>query len=314
MKITNLTLSIVLILALGLLAGCDLLPPEAGSPAPDSVPGPSPTPEVLPTTLPEDPATTTPEVLVVVIPADTPAPGGPQINPTQPPIPTATATINPSASMLLQLVNPGPMSKVVSPIRVSFVIHPQYTGSTRIELISESGRELFRKVYNVSSPEGGYIRLVEEVPFEIPGAAELARLQVSTVDRFGRLQAFNSVRLLLLKVGENQFTQPYEALERLSLRGLRPDTEVVGGEIKLEGRFLPLTNSPLIFEIIDERGVVIGSRIVLVDTPNGSYQDILTSLPYTVSSQTRVRLTARQADDRIAGLAYLYSVELILWP
>lgn len=311
----NLPRSLALVLTLGLLAGCDLLPPASGTPAPGSVAeAASPSPAVAATET--ESAAPTQAVQVIVIPADTATPELPTLAPALQlsPTPGFTPTINPSSTMLLRLVNPGPMSKVVSPIKLTFVINPLVTGSTRIELISETGRELFRKVYNVSSAEGGYIRLVEDIPFEIPGAAELARLQVSTVDRFGRIQAFNSVRLLLLQVGDNQLTQPYEAVERLTMRGLRHETEVVGGEIAIEGRYLPLTNSPLIFEVFDERGAVVGSRVVLFEELTGNYQDISTSIPYNVSGQTRVRLTARQADDRIPGLAYLYSVELLLWP
>ncbi len=311
-KIKQVFLSLFLILSVGFLSSCDLIPP-ADSPQPLSV-----TEEVSPTaeSVVETPQVTpTDWIQVVVIPAD--ATGvNPTLAPTLVVFPTATATpgLNASSNILIRFVAPGPMSKVVSPIKLIFYLHPNYTGSTRIELIGESGRELFRKVYKTSSPEGNYLRITEEIPFEIPGAAELARLQISTLDKNGRLQAFHSVRLLLLTVGENQLTQAYPEQERLLLRTPKRDAEISGGEFEVSGEFNPLTNSPLIFELLDDNGTILGSRIVLFEAPTGDYQAFTASIPYNSFGKTPVRLIARQADDRIAGTAYLFSIELTVSP
>ena len=45
-----------------------------------------------------------------------------------------------------------------------------------------------------------------------------------------------------------------------------------------------------------------------------SHVPFLTTLPYTVSEPTPVRLSIRQMDPRFNAIAYLFSIKLILNP
>ena len=172
-----------------------------------------------------------------------------------------TPTLDPSL-ILLRIVSPGPMSKVVSPIE--FIVHvaPDYTGTTRIELIGEDGVELYRKIFKTYSNIGYYTRIDEKIQYEIQGAAEIARLQISTLDSDGRVQAFNSVRLLLQAVGENEFTPSYAVQDRILLRNPARDDQASGGDLQVAGEFQPANDQPVVLELIDEQGAVLGSRLL----------------------------------------------------
>jgi hypothetical protein len=206
------------------------------------------------------------------------------------------------------------MSKVVSPLEAIFHLAPHYTGTTRIELIGENGSILYRKIFKTYSNVGYFTRVDEKIDFEIPGVAELSRLQITTFDSVGRIQAVNSVRLLLQSVGDNQFTPAADENERLLLRSPREDDEIKGGAVEVIGEFNPINNLPLILELIDVNGITIGSRLVQLGEPGGKYQSFSTTVPYRVSAKTAVRLVIRQSDDRIDGLAYLFSIPLVLYP
>jgi hypothetical protein len=227
--------------------------------------------------------------------------------------PSNTPTLDPS-NVNLRFAAPGPMSKLSSPFNLVFYILPEYTGLTRIEIIGEDGREIFRKAfrtYKQASPS----RVAEEISFEIPAASEIARLQISTQDEFGRIMALNSVRVLLMAVGESQNTAPYEALERVVLRFPRRAAEVSGGEVRVVGMIKPVNNGPLILELVDQRGAVITSRLLYFDASLTEYQHFETSLPYQLfEKETPARIVLRQSDDRIPGPAYLYSHEILLLP
>jgi hypothetical protein len=246
-------------------------------------------------------------------PTETPVP--PTLDPTYLNFPSVTPspTLDPSR-ILIRVVAPGPMSKVVSPI--DFVAHlaPDYTGATRIELIGENGAELYRKIFKTFSNVGYYTRVNEKINFEIKGAAEMARLQISTLDEKGRVKAFNSVRLLLQAVGENEFTPPYAVQDRVLLRHPRSGKEISGGSLPVTGEFWPANDMPLILELIDIDGNVLGSRILQLAPADGKFQQFTTIIPYQLAKKTQARLVIRQSDDRIDGLAYLFSLKLQVSP
>jgi hypothetical protein len=206
------------------------------------------------------------------------------------------------------------MSKVVSPIEFIVHIAPYYAGATRIELIGEDGVELYRKVFKTYSNIGYFTRVDEKIEFEIKGAAEVARLQISTFDSSGRMQAFNSVRLLLQAVGENEFAPPFDAIDRLILGSPKDGDEIKGGLLQVRGEFQPANDLPMVLELIDLNGTVIGSRLLQLDPAEEKYQQFTTSIPYKINKKTAVRLVIRQSDDRIEGLAYLFSERLMLVP
>ncbi len=251
--------------------------------------------------------------IVSKMPTETPVP--PTIDPTYLNFPSVTPspTLDPSR-ILLRIVAPGPMSKVVSPI--NFIVHvaPDSAGTTRIELIGENGVKLYSKDLKTSSNIGYYTRVEEKIKFEIKGTAEVARLQISTFDEKKHLKAFNSVRLLLLAVGENEFTPPYAVQDRVLLRYPKRGEEVSGGDLPVTGEFQPATNQPVIFELVDANGKLLGSRILQLGPADGKYQQFTISIPYQLAKKSPARLLIRQSDDRIDGLAYLYSIKLQVSP
>jgi hypothetical protein len=223
-------------------------------------------------------------------------------------------TIDRDQRIELRIVQPGPMSRVVSPIQLIAHIDPAFTGLTRLELIGEDGRELYRKVFITYSNIGYYTRVEEKISFEFKGAAQMARLQISTYDKAGNLLALNSVRLMLFSVGENQLGQPYPAQERVVLRAPASEAEISGGVLLVQGEVDLMNDTPLILELFDTEGRIVGSRLVQLPAGGGKYQPFSADLPYQVSGRLAARLNIRQLDDRISGLAYLYSRPLYLNP
>jgi hypothetical protein len=266
-------------------------------------------PTLLPTQAQNDPTATLPPLNPITATPSLSFTATPQDQP----FPSLTPTLN-FERIALRIVTPGPMSRIVSPLQFIAHIDPYYTGTTRIELLGEDGRELYRKVFKTTSNIGYFTRVEEKINFEISAAAEVARLQISTYDPEGNLQAFNSVRLLLLSVGENQLTPAYEAKERIALRYPQAGQEVSGGELIVTGEYKPINQTPLILELYNARGIIVGSRLLQIPPGGDVYEPFTASLPYEVREATPVRLTLRQADDRISGMAYLYSIPLTLLP
>jgi hypothetical protein len=204
------------------------------------------------------------------------------------------------------------MSKVVSPITLRMNIVAGESKKVQIDLYGEDGRLLTRNVKREVPPSGKGVPQQIKVPFEIRAAAEVGRLTVSTTDKEGRVQSLNSVRLLLLSSGANEITPPGNPSEPVGVFRPEAEEEISGGVVNVRGDIWPFNLNPVLLELIGPDGRSMALRILNLEHLNPQLFE--TTLPYKVSEPTLARLTIRQDDDRIDGLFYLYSQEVILNP
>jgi hypothetical protein len=243
----------------------------------------------------------------IITPSNTPAP-------TRTPTPraTLTATTIPGHDLAtIQIFAPGPMSKVASPITLRMHIIAGSSGKIQIDLYGEDGRLLMRSKKSLTPGGKGADQQIK-VPFEIPGNAEVGRLTVSTLDKQGRMESLKSVRLLLLSSGNSEITPPGDLSEPIGVFGPKVDESISGGVVYVKGDLWPFNLNPVFVELIDPQGKPISVRIVSVKDVNPHLLE--TTLPYKVFVPTAARLTIRQDDDRINGLFYVYSQEVLLNP
>ena len=297
---------ILLASLLGLLAACT---PPAASPIPTAYP-----PEYLPTVIAQTAEAANvlgTEVALAltpnVLPTNTPKP---TLSPTARATFTQT-TIPGHEPAAIQIFAPGPMSKVISPITLRMNIVAGESEKVQIDLYGEDGRLLTRNVKRVPTSGKGVPQQIK-VPFEIRAAAEVGRITVSTTDNAGRLQYLNSVRILLLSSGINEINPPGNPSEPVGVFSPLLEEEVFGGVLNLRGDVWPFNLNPVILELVGEDGKSMGLRILKLDQLNPQLFE--TTIPYKVSEPTLARLTIRQDDDRIDGLFYVYSQEVLLNP
>jgi hypothetical protein len=309
MKRTNLSTIILLASLLGLLPAC--APPAAAS-----APTPYP-PEYFPTVV-----VLTGQAAMATNLAGTPSPIPtetltPSITPTPTdtltPAPTDTLTPSPSApKSQIRIEIPGPMSKVTSPVSLRMQIVSGSSELVQVDLQGEDGRLLARTLERVPSWPGGYYVSLK-LPFEIRTAAEVGRITISTKDDAGRVQSQLAMRVLLISIGADEITPEGDPVERAVFYA-PPRKEAVAqdGVVNIEGRFLPFNDNPVILELLDPQGRTLGLR--LLDF-NGTGEQLFTStIPYKVSKPTTARLILKQDDERMDGLIYLYSQEILLNP
>lgn len=203
------------------------------------------------------------------------------------------------------------MSKVVSPINLKMNILAGTSQKAQIDLYGEDGRLLTRLTKKVPlSGDGVYQQI--KIPFEIRAASEVARITVSTTDKEGRTQYLNSVRVMLLSSGTNELTTPGNPSEPVGVFSPTKKEEATGGVLNVRGDVWPFNHNPILFELIGPDGKSLGLRILTVNELNPQLFE--TTIPYKVSDPTLARLSIRQDDDRIDGLFYVYSQEIMLNP
>jgi hypothetical protein len=260
---------------------------------------------------PAETFTSTPEP--VFTPSEIPSVIVPEPTAAETPESAAVPTVDPNAAAI-QVFAPGPMSKVSSPIDLRMYIAPRAAGLTSVEVYGEDGRLMARKVMRSVNYNNQFDKVIIEMPFETNAAAELGRLQISTKDSHGRVQAIKSVHVMLLSVGKAIITNPDYLRESVALVEPPLLHNVTGGEVTVQGTMQVFNELPVVIELIDEKGDSLGSRFIPAGPADGSYHDINTTIPYKVTKYTSARLVIRQSDDRIPGPFYLYSQEIFLSP
>lgn len=296
---------------LGLLAACS---PQA------PVPTPLP-PDYLPTVV-----ALTGQAAFATAAALTPSATPPPTETLPPPIPTVeipTATPTLAAGFTnyaqIRFISPGPMSSLTSPFILQANIAAGESDRIQVDLLGEDGRVLYRQIKKLErNPLGVFQRF--EISYETHAVSEAGYIRISTEDDFGRMQALNTMPVLLYSVGTAQINPPGNFIyERIAMDGFKEKTNFYAGEVALQGRIWPYNAQSFVVELISTEGKVLGSRILGI---NGiDTQPFDTVIPYKVTEATPARLTFRQdnpllelSDSVLGKLVYLYTVEVVLNP
>ncbi len=303
---------ILLASLLGLLAGC-----AAPTQSPIATPYP---PEYLPTVImltadaanvagTETSVALTPVIALteVIEPTVSPIP-----TQTRTPLPTSKPTSIPGHALsAIRFISPGPMSKLISPIQFRADVISGESQMMKVDLYGEDGRLLSSKLLKVlNTSKGAFVSF--KIPFETRAVAELGRITVSTFDKDGRIQALNSVRVLLLSSGINEINPPGNPSEPVRVFKPLAEEAVSGGVLNVKGDLWPFSLQPVVLELVSPTGQSIGLRILTIQSIDPQLFE--TTIPYKVTEPTLARLTIRQADDRMSGLFYVYSQVVLLNP
>jgi hypothetical protein len=250
---------------------------------------------------------------------DTPAPTEPPVSPLDIPSPTPTFAPGFTEFAQIRFVSPGPMSSITSPFNLQTILVAGEREVIQVDLLGEDGRVLQRVLKKlIRNPKGTFQRF--ELSFEIRAVSEAGYIRISTKDEFGRIQALNTLPILLYSIGNAQVNPPGNIIyERVMVEGLRENSNYYAGVVGLKGRIWPYNDQPVFAELITQDGKTIITRVLSLSGTDT--QPFETTLPYKVSEPTPARLTFRQdnplldvSDPELGRLIYLYSVDVVLNP
>ena len=265
-------------------------------------PHPSESPTLTATLLPS-PSLELPEVAATSSPTIQPS----TLTTNQPPMEIPFAAI--------QIINPGPTSRLVSPFSLKALVRVEPKGKVLIELLGEDGRLLLREVRNSGVERRQQISLGVDIDYEIAAVAEAGRLQISVVDEFNRLVSVASTDLILLSLGRADVNPSGDLLENIIIQAPREKGLIQGGTIRVSGLARLRTSQPMLIELETTDGKIVGTRQVSpTPVPGSTYGAFAIDVPYQVSAPTKARLKIWEPSDRIPGVVYLSSVEVLLGP
>lgn len=255
----------------------------------------------------------------------------PEISPTETRPPTPTPNDAPTAAVFpggtaasppegipsgtIQFLSPGPGSLVTSPFLLRASLRPGPNATVRVELLGEDGRLLMREVKAYDLPRDQGVLIGQEITFAITAVAETARLQLVVEDEYNRLAAVASLDLLLLALGEPDLAQAGDGLENIVIDAPRENALIQGGVVRVSGLARMRSAQPLLIELRDRDGKIVGTRQVAVTPiPGSSYGTFEIDVLYTVANTTRVRLAIWEPGVEIPGIVHLSSREIVLSP
>lgn len=214
----------------------------------------------------------------------------------------------------IQLLSPGPLSKVISPISIYGYTLTSLSKNGRVDLIGEDGRLLASKqLFPVSEFKWAFFNL--DLSYKNISNAELGRISVSTLDAYGRENAVYSIHLFLLSEGTNIVYPSGNLDERCIVESPQKNQTISGGSFIIHGEFKAFNPLPLSVRLIGrDRSIIASQSVSLPVSENGGFAPFQLIMNYSVSSANWVLLEIKQNDDRIPGTAYLYSQEVYLLP
>ncbi len=288
-----------------LLAACGA-PATSRPSTPSAVPEPSPTLEPSPTPLlsPTPPPFTLATPPIILEPPDS----GPS------PTPAPPGVGLPAES--LAILEPGPASQVVSPILVVGYGGPSFQGRVRLRLVGEDGTVLASRVTYLQALPDLAGRFFTQVPFSITHVGEAARLEISTYElRSGLLGHLASVDLVLLSAGLPRVNPALRGAEKLAIFAPRDGSLVRGGVVTVRGAGWLDTPGPLVVDVLDRNGVVIGSTTTPLVPPGiGQVGTFEVKLSYQTAVNQWGRIAVHEPAVGIPGTLHYNSLEVYLEP
>jgi hypothetical protein len=299
------------------------------TPSVTSSPSRTPLPTATDTPDPSDTPTLEPTITSTITPGPSPTPTRTASRtrwPTLTKVPTRTRTITNTPTVTytptpgvdaVRINRPGVFSKVSSPFRIESHILVGDDGYVHLDLLGEDNRVITARQLDYRGYVNRNFLISDMMDFNITAVSETGRLLLYTKDLSGRMISVASVDLILMALGANEITPSLQYWEPYIIRYPRADQTMEGGTLLVMGVARPVNNTPLIIELIDEQGKIVGSTNISVDQPTGdlTHTPFQVAVSYSVSDTTPVRLTIRQeSDQRIPGTVALYSMKIVLKP
>ncbi len=229
--------------------------------------------------------------------------------------PTPTRVSLPLPQERLIIEAPGPGSSVVSPVRVAGWGGPAYQGKIFVRLIGEQGQVLARTTTYLLAIEGVSGQFVVTVPFSIPEVAQAGLIELSFNTTSNRLEHVSTRPVVFLSVGPPHVYTNLTTTEKVTIFTPRADRRVTGGVATVRGAAILDEDLPLLVEVLDRAGQVVGSTEVPVQAPVlGELGTFEAQVAYTVPYAQYGRIAVTERGLRPPSVRHYTSIRVYLEP
>jgi hypothetical protein len=222
-----------------------------------------------------------------------------------------TAPAAPDEAILI--LEPGPGSRLTSPIHVAGIADPTFEQNLVARLLLDDGSELALMPAQIQAELGQRGNFAVDIPFAISGERQ-AFLQVyATSARDGGVTHLASVGLTVADSEPENIIPVTPHPERIVIHQPAPGETISGGTAHVEGFGLASFEQTLLVEVVDEAGNVVGSQPVTVNAPElGQPGSFSVDVPYSAAFNGPGRIVVRDISPAFGGDTHRATVEVTL--
>lgn len=211
---------------------------------------------------------------------------------------------------------PGPGSFAANAVRVDGYGGPSLNNRVQLCLYGEDGRKLsegYAWLYSYPGTPGVFYATM---PYDLPLVAEMGWLQVRSFgDRYGNLKHANTISLTLLSEGSEKIYPALHGAEQLAIFAPREDGIVDGGTVRVRGAGWVDHDGPIIIQILDRSGNLLGSTETEIDSPAPGHVGAFSiDIEYQIAYPQWVRISVTEPHPVIDAPSHYTSVEVWLRP
>jgi putative hemolysin len=213
------------------------------------------------------------------------------------------------------ILEPGPGSRLISPIRVAGLADPTFEQALLIRVILDDGTVLQTQPTSIQADVGQRGPFAVDVPVTVSGERQAFIQVYASSPRDGSITHLNSVGVTLLAAGQPSVAPVTPYPERIVIHQPVPNAVVSGGIVHVEGWALASFEGTLIVDVLDEAGRVVGTQPLIVTAPDaGQPGPFSADVPYTVAVQGPGTIVVRDPSVVFAGDVHRASVTVNLKP
>jgi len=265
-------------------------------------------------------AACSPPTVNLVVPSPSPAAAAATVLPTATGVPTATPTVPPPAppdlpDEAIVILEPGPVSRVISPLRVSGIADPAFEQTLVARVVLDDGTEVALQPLMIQAELGQRGPFSVDVPFVIFSERNAFIQVFQQSARDGGTLHLASVPVVLTPFGPSEIASQTMQPERIAI--LQPQTGglVSGGAAHVEGIGIAGFEQTLLIEVLDAEGNRVGAQaVILQGVEFGVPGPFSADVAYTAGAAGPGRIVVRDISPAFGGDVHLASVEVELQP
>lgn len=218
----------------------------------------------------------------------------------------------------IQILEPGPGSRLVSPLSVRVRTRlPAFERTLTLRVRSDDGRDLIGpQAVVATSEEGGWLSFSAALPFSVSEERNVFLQAYLTSSRDGGVNHLSSTWVRLMPAGEAVLeAAPLDPPETLQILLPAAGESIQGGLVHVEGIGLASFEQTLLVEVHDAAGAVIGLQPVLVQAPDwGMAGPFSADVSYTLAAAGPGRIVVRDISPAHGEDVHRASVDVELAP
>jgi len=223
----------------------------------------------------------------------------PALPPTLTPLPPRL----PLPDETILILEPGPGSRVTSPVHVAGIADPTFEQHLVIRIVLDDGTQLTLQPTTIGVDVGNRGPFAADVPFSVSGEQRASIQVYATSARDGGITHLASVGATLAAGGAPEIAPAAPHPEQLVIFQPALGETISGGIVHVEGYGRASFEGTLVVEVYDADGNQVGSQSLIVDAPEagaGQPGPFSVDVPYTVSGEGPGRIVVVE-DHRPEG-------------